>query len=173
MLVPASLYKDEIEKQFKAIQYTDKYLWYTGSIDNYDLEVKTEGDKFAFAIVEPFYNQYCKTDYFLLGYISFRVDWYCGMAYNFGLIRFEESKEATKVMASAIREVIRMVESFNLHRIDFRCISGNPAETKYDGIVALLINQGKYDVETPIFRDNIKDTHGKYHDTICYELIRR
>jgi hypothetical protein len=173
MLVPASLYKDEIEKQFKAIQYTDKYLWYTGSIDNYDLEVKTEGDKFAFAIVEPFFNQYCKTDYFLLGYVSFRVDWYCGMAYNFGLIRFEQSKKATKVMASAIREVIRMVESFNLHRIDFRCISGNPAETKYDGIVALLINQGKFDVETPIFRDNIKDTHGKYHDTICYELIRR
>lgn len=173
MLVPASLYKDEIEKQFKAIQYTDKYLWYTGSIENYDMEVKTEGDKFAFAIVEPFYNQYCKSDYFLLGYVSFRVDWYSGMAYNFGLIRFEESKKATKVMASAIREIIRMVESFNLHRIDFRCISGNPAETKYDGIVALLINQGKYDVETPIFRDNIKDTHGKYHDTICYELIRR
>lgn len=173
MLVPASLYKDEIEKQFKAIQYTDEYLWYTGSIDNYDLEVKTEGDKFAFAIVEPFFNQYCKTDYFLLGYVSFRVDWYCGMAYNFGLIRFEQSKKATKVMASAIREVMRMVDSFNLHRIDFRCVSGNPAETKYDGIVALLINQGKFDVETPIFRDNIKDTHGKYHDTICYELIRR
>lgn len=173
MLVPAACYKEEIEKQLKAIQYTDKYLWYTGSIDNYDMEVKTEGDKFAFAIVEPFYNQYCKTDYFLLGYVSFRVDWYCSMAYNFGLIRFEQSKKATKVMASAIREVIRMVDSFNLHRIDFRCVSGNPAETKYDGIVALLINQGKFDVETPIFRDNIKDTHGKYHDTICYELIRR
>ena len=171
MLVPAACYKEEIEKQFKAIQYTDKYLWYTGSIENYDLEVKTEGDMFAFAIVEP--NEYCKTDYFLLGYISFRVDWYCGMAYNFGLIRFEQSKKATKVMASAIREVIRMIESFNLHRIDFRCVSGNPAQTKYDEIVALLIKQGKYDVETPIFRDNIKDTHGKYHDTICYELIRR
>lgn len=173
MLVPAACYKEEIEKHFKAIQYTDKYLWYTGSIDNYDMEVKTEGDKFAFAIVEPFFNQYCKTDYFLLGYVSFRVDWYCGMAYNFGLIRFEQSKKATKIMASAILEVIRMVDSFNLHRIDFRCVSGNPAETKYDGIVALLINQGKFDVETPIFRDNIKDTHGKYHDTICYELIRR
>lgn len=173
MLVPASLYKDEIEKQFKAIQYTDKYLWYTGSIDNYDLEVKTEGDKFAFAIVEPFHNQYCKTDYFLLGYISFRVDWYCGMAYNFGLIRFEQSKKATKVMANAIREVIRMVDSFNLHRIDFRCVSGNPAEQKYDKIVDKILDKGVYDCYMPTFKDNIKDTHGKYHDTICYELIRR
>ena len=35
MLVPASMYKEEIEQQFKKIQYSDKYLWYTGSIDNY------------------------------------------------------------------------------------------------------------------------------------------
>ncbi len=171
MLVPAACYKEEIEKQFKAIQYTDKYLWYTGSIDNYDLEVKTEGDKFAFAIVEPFYNQYCKTDYFLLGYVSFRVDWYCGMAYNFGLIRFEQSKNATKVMASAIREVIRMIESFNLHRIDFRCISGNPAERGYEGILKLF--EDKYDIARGVFRDNMKDRYGKYHDTIMFELIKK
>ena len=171
MLVPASVYKEQIEKQFKAIQYTDKYFWYTGSIDNYDIEVKTEGDKFAFAIVEPFYNQYCKTDYFLLGYVSFRVDWYCGMAYNFGLIRFEQSKKSTKVMASAIREVIRMIESFNLHRIDFRCVSGNPAQRKYEKILVKLIEE--YSIVDLIFKDNIKDRQGKYHNTICYELIRR
>lgn len=184
MLVPAACYKEEIEKQFKAIQYTDKYLWYTGSIDNYDMEVKTEGDKFAFAIV------YQET---LIGYVSFRVDWYCSMAYNFSLIKFKDEiedkeeheyyygyetekpliRDTKPFIFSAIREIMRMIESFNLHRIDFRCVSGNPAETKYDGIVALLVNQGKFDVETPIFRDNIKDTHGKYHDTICYELIRR
>lgn len=173
MLVPAINYKEEIEKQFKAIQYTDKYLWYTGSIENYDMEVKTEGDKFAFAIVEPFYNQYCKTDYFLLGYVSFRVDWYCSMAYNFSLIRFEQSKKATKVMTSAIREVMRMVEGFNLHRIDFRCIQGNPAERGYWKILRQIDEKKKYRIRSLVFTDNIKDTHGKYHDTICYELIRR
>ncbi len=173
MLVPAIQYKDEIEKQFQRIQYTEKYLWYTGSIDNYDIEVKTEGDKFAFAIVEPFMSRYCKTEYFLLGYISFRVDWYCSMACNFSLIRFEDSPKATRIMASAIREVMRMIESFNLHRIDFRCVSGNPAEKKYDKIMRRIWKQGKYNIETPMFRDNIKDTHGNYHDMIVYELIRR
>lgn len=188
MLVPAIQYKDEIEKQFKAIQYSNKYLWYTGSIDNYDIEVKTEGDKFAFAIT---YQEE------LIGYISFRVDWYCSMAYNFSLIKFK-NKIADEVMneyyrgsgnvnlpiggfyidtkpfiASAVIEVMRMIESFNLHRIDFRCVSGNPAEEKYDKIIRRICKQGKYDVETPMFRDNIKDTHGNYHDTICYELIRR
>lgn len=169
MLVPASLYKEEIEKQFKAIQYTDKYLWYTGSLDNYDMEVKTECDKFAFAIV-------CQEH--LIGYISFRVDWYCSMAYNFSLIRFSDAfveigGAATITIARDIREVIRMIEGFNLHRIDFRCVSGNPAEQKYDKIVDRILDKGVYDCNMPTFKDNIKDTHGKYHDTICYELIRR
>lgn len=169
MLVPAIQYKDEIEKEFQRIQYTEKYLWYTGSIDNYDIEVKTEGDKFAFAIV-------CQEH--LIGYISFRVDWYCSMAYNFSLIRFSDAfveigGVATRTIANAIREVIRMIESFNLHRIDFRCVSGNPAEKKYESICWKIKDKGEYRTHYQIFHDNIKDRQGTYHDTIVYELIRR
>lgn len=169
MLVPAIQYKDEIEKQFQRIQYTEKYLWYTGSIDNYDIEVKTEGDKFSFAII-------CQEH--LIGYISFRVDWYCSMTYNFSLIRFSDAfveigGVATRTMARAIREVIRMIESFSLHRIDFRCVSGNPAERSYWRILRQIDMTQKYDIKSLIFTDNIRDYKGNYHDTICYELIRR
>lgn len=168
MLVPAIQYKDEIEKEFQRIQYSEKYLWYTGSIDNYDIEVKTEGDKFSFAIV-------CQEH--LIGYISFRVDWYCSMAYNFSLIRFSDAfveigGVATRTMASAIREVIRMIESFNLHRIDFRCVSGNPVWRKYEHLL-LWFHRRDWIGNMIVFRDNIKDRQGYYHDTICYELIRR
>jgi len=172
MLIPAIQYKEEIEKQFQRIQYSEKYLWYTGSIDNYDIEVKTEGDKFAFAIVES-----CQ----VIGYISFRVDWYCSMAYNFSLIKFlphyfdnptQEYKDSTKKMASAIREVIRMIESFNLHRIDFRCVSGNPVWRKYDHLL-VWFHRRDWISNMIVFRDNIRDRQGYYHDTICYELIRR
>lgn len=181
MLVPASTYKETIEYEFQKIQYSDKYLWYTGSIDNYDLEVKTEGDKFAFAIIEPMNEE-------LVGYISFRVDWYCSMAYNFSLIKFKDVyikgkqledgsweyiKISTRIMASAIREVLRMIESFNLHRIDFRCVSGNPAEKNYWRISQKIREQGKYDFNLIVFTDNIRDTQGKYHDTTVYEFIRR
>ena len=176
MLVPASIYKETIEYEFKKIQYTDKYLWYTGCIDNYDQEVKTEGDKFAFAIVDA---KKC-----LIGYISFRVDWYCSMAYNFSLIKFVDKERIltdrgivtynmTPLIASAIQKVIRMVESFNLHRIDFRCVSGNPAEKNYWRISQKIREQGKYDFNLIVFTDNIRDTHGKYHDTTVYEFIRR
>jgi hypothetical protein len=176
MLVPASMYKKEIEYEFKKIQYSEKYLWYTGSIDNYDIEVKTEGDKFAFAIIDA---KKC-----LIGYISFRVDWYCSMAYNFSLIKFVDKERIltdrgiqtynmSPIMASAILEVMRMIESFNLHRIDFRCVSGNPAEEKYDKIVDKILDKGVYDCYMPTFNDNIRDKQGNYHDTIVYELIRR
>lgn len=186
MLVPAIQYKETIDQEFQKIQYSEKYLWYTGSIDNYDIEVKTEGDKFAFAIV-------CQGH--LIGYISFRVDWYCSMAYNFSLIKFKDkiadeaeneymqgreninlpiggfTIDTRPIMASAIREVIRMIESFNLHRIDFRCVSGNPAEFKYDQILHCVTR--KYHPTKLRFTDNIKDKQGNYRDTICYELIRR
>ena len=173
MLVPAITYKEDIEKQFKAIQYSDKYLWYTGSIDNYDLEVKTEGDKFAFAIVES-----CQ----VIGYISFRVDWYCSMAYNFSLIKFlphyfdnptQEYKDSTPKMVSAIREVMRMIKRFNLHKIDFRCVDGNPAEKKYYKIIYNSAIDSEYYTRVIRMRDNIRDREGNYHDTLIYELIRR
>lgn len=169
MLVPAITYKEKIEQQFQKIQYSDKYLWYTGSIDNYDIEVKTEGDKFAFAII-------CQEH--LIGYISFRVDWYCSMAYNFGLIRFSDAfveigGVATRTMADAIREVIRMLRSFKLHRIDFRCIDGNPAEKKYYKIIYNSAIDQEYYTRVVRMVDNIKDVYGEYHDTLIYELIRR
>lgn len=175
MLVPAITYKEEIEREFKKIQYTDKYLWYTGSIDNYDIEVKTEGDKFAFAIVEPCINQYCEVWYDVIGYISFRVDWYASCAYNFGLIRFHDkgTKVSQRRITTAIREVILMIEFFKLHRIDFRCVSGNPAEKKYYKIMMKIVKQRRYKFDEMIFHDNIRDRQGDYHDTICYELIRR
>ena len=135
MLVPAITYKETIEQEFKKIQYSEKYLWYTGSIDNYDIEVKTEGDKFSFAIVDKSDELYGDI---VIGYISFRVDWYCSMAYNFSLIKFDITQNSpcsTLIMADAIREVIRMIESFNLHKIDFRCVEGNPAE--FNGIIRL------------------------------------
>jgi len=169
MIVPAITYKEEIEREFKKIHYTDKYLWYTGSIDNYDMEVKTEGDKYAFAIV-------CQEH--LIGYISFRVDWYCSMAYNFSLIRFSDAfveidGVATRTIANAIREVIQLIESFNLHRIDFRCVEGNPAEFKYWRIMEVVEKSKKWYWHGIKFTDNIRDYKGEYHDTICYELIRR
>lgn len=171
MICPAYMYKDEIEKRFAALAYTEKLMWYDGCIENFHHELTEEEDKFQLAIIES--GQ-------AIGYISFRVDWYGSMAYNFGLMSFmdiyfdnpsQEYKSTKPVIFTAVRKVMRMIESFNLHRIDWRCVSGNPAERGYCGILAMLTD--KYDIQTVHFRDNIRDRQGKYHDTIMYELIRK
>jgi hypothetical protein len=110
------------------------------------------------------------------------------MAYNFSLIKFKDVyvkdkqledgswkyiKISTRIMWNAIREVMRMVESFNLHRIDFRCVEGNPARKHYSRICRKVDEQGKYDFNLIVFTDNIRDKQGIYHYTIVYELIRR
>lgn len=172
MLVPASCYKEEIEKAFAKLAYTDKLMWYDGCIDNFRHELTDESDKYHFAIVE---------NGRLLGYVSFRVDWYCSMAYNFGLMSFVDTyaddndfygyKSTKPAIFKAIREVMRMVKSFDLHRIDWRCVSGNPAEKNYAGIASMLTRE--YHVRKVAFKDNMKDRHGNYHDTIMFELIKK
>ena len=172
MLVPAACYKEEIEKAYARLAYTEKLMWYDGCIDNFRHELTDESDKYHFAIVE---------NNTLLGYISFRVDWYCSMAYNFGLMSFIDEyaddndfygcKSTKPAIFKAIREVIRMVESFNLHRIDWRCVGGNPAERGYLGILKHF--EDKYDIARGVFRDNMKDRYGNYHDTIMFEMIKK
>jgi len=171
MLVPAMCYKEEIEKAYTSLAYSEKLLWFDGSIDNFRHEVTEEADKYSFAIVES--GQ-------VIGYISFRVDWYCSMAYNFGLMSFmdiyfdntsQEYKSTKPIVFKAIREVTRMIESFNLHRIDFRCVGGNPAEDGYIGILSHF--DDRYSIVRGVFRDNIRDRQGNYHDTIMFEMIKK
>lgn len=171
MIEPAILWKEELTKAFSRTLYTEKYLWYEGSIENYEREITEEADKFQFAIVES-----CQ----VIGFITFRVDWYCSCAYNFGLIKFldiyfdnktQEYKDSTPIMVNAIRAVIRMIQGFNLHRIDFRCVSGNPAEERYFKLLHLFSKD--YYARPVRFIDNIRDRQGNYHDTIMYELVRR
>ena len=171
MIVPAYPYKDQIEQGFARLAYTEKLLWYDGCIENFRHELPDGEDRYQFAIVES--GQ-------VIGFICFRVDWYCSQAFNFGLMSFmdsyfdnptQEYKDSKPVMFEAIRKVIRLVDSFNLHRIDFRCVSGNTAEKRYDGIVKLF--DMDYRIRKVAFKDNIRDRQGNYHDTIMYELIRR
>lgn len=162
MLEPAINYKEQIERAFARELYTSRLFWYDGCIDNYDHEIKTEGDKYSYAITQ---------DGKLIGYISYRVDWYASCAFNFGLIKFE--KGHTKVMSEAIREVINQIESYKLHRIDFRCVGGNPAKRGYSGIIRQIEKQNNYTVRSIDFIDNIKDREGNYHNTTMFELIRK
>lgn len=154
MLVPAILYKDEIEKEFKKLYYTKEMFLETGSLENWcpDIENSKEGWDNQFAIV--YYNE-------LIGYLSYTVDYYIDKAYNFALISFDKINPI--IGKDLYNELERLIKRH--HRIEWRMVGGNPVERHYDKFCKEH-NGNKY-----VFKDALKDRDGNYHDDILYEII--
>ena len=99
----------------------------------------------------------------LIGYISYRIDWYSSQAKNFGLMSFDRGnpligKELFSIMTN-------LIENLKLHRIEWYMVSDNPVQRAYDRFCE------KYNGRKSTLRDTFKDRLGVYHDTIIYEII--
>lgn len=157
MLKPAILYKKEIEEELKKYFYTDEMMFYQGYTVNKLIEVEESGDfgNFQYAVV----GSCCD----LIGYISYRVDYYSKCAYNFGAFSFVEGNPIFGKDLYGILE--SMIE--NMHKTTFTAISGNPAVRGYDKFL-----KKHNDIGTKhILKDDFKDTSGIYHDRYVYEFI--
>lgn len=159
MLVPATLYDKEIEEQFKNYFYTDDMLYWTGSVYSYTFEVNKSsandcGDQiFQYAVI----NNNTKE---LIGIICYNIDLYASCVYHFGIFSF---KRNSIIFAADLVRVLNSLLQY--HRIEWRCIAGNPAEKFYDSICK------KYSGRKLILKDCIKDLQGNYHDSYIYEII--
>lgn len=155
MLVPAILYKEEIIKGFQKYFYTNDMMYETGSMDNWSPDILDKPDEttFQFAIV---HNEK------LLGYLSYRVDWYVSRAYNFGLFSFDKGN----IMVG--KDVINKLEELvsTLHRVEWRAVGGNPACRGYDKFIQ------RHNGKKHILKDAIRDRNGNYRDDIIYEIIQ-
>ena len=80
MLVPAILYKDQIQKEFQKYYYTTDMMYETGCLDNWNPNISENPDEqtYQYAIIG--------NDSELIGFLAFRIDWYCSRVYNFGFI---------------------------------------------------------------------------------------
>ena len=156
MLVPAILYKEEITKEFCKIFYTEDMLLECGDLTNgYPTipDVQNAGD-FDFAIVDD-NNK-------LIGYLGYTIDYYSSRAYNFGLLSFDRGNMLIgKELFNKLEELVA-----TLHRVDWKMVSGNPAERSYDKFC------NKYNGNKHILKDYIKDSKGNYRDYIIYEIIK-
>lgn len=156
MLVPAILYKEEIQKEFQKYYYTTDMLYETGCLDNWipNIDEKPDEQTYQYAIVGK--------DSKLIGYLAFKIDWYCSCAYNFGLFSFDRGN--VLVGRDVFKKLDELINRF--HRVEWRAISGNPACRSYDKFVK------KYNGNKHILKDAIRDRDGNYHDDIIYEIIR-
>lgn len=156
MLVPAILYKAEIEEQMKKYIYTEDMTYYTGWLGFSQPTINTDGDGrcYQYAIVDGDK---------LIGYFSYLIDWYTSCANSFGLFSFDRGNRI--IGFDVYRELKKLINDYHLHRIEWRMIGGNPVERHYDKFC------NKYNGKKFVLTDAIRDRQGNYHDDVIYEII--
>ena len=156
MLVPAIIYKDEINKAFMKYCYTEDMIYYTGYLGSSVSVISDEcdGGLYQYAIID---NDK------LIGYFTYQIDWYSSCARSFGLFSFDRNNRS--VGLDIYRELKKVINDYHIHRIEWRMIGGNPVEKHYDKFC------NKYHGKKFVLTDAIKDRFGKYHDDIIYEII--
>ena len=154
MLVPAILYRDQIEREFQKLYYTKDMLFETGCLGQWAPEISDNPDdgRFDFAIVSN--NK-------LIGYLSYKVDYYVSKAYNFGLMSFDRGNP---VVGKDVFEKLEELVS-TMHRVEWRMVGGNPAERSYDKFCR------KHNGSKHVLKDSIKDATGNYRDDVIYEIV--
>lgn len=157
MLKPAILYKDEISKKFMDYFYSMDMFYETGGLDNWIPQISdnTEVGRFQWAIIDTKGN--------LIGYLDYYIDFYSSCMSRFGLISFDRGN--ILIGKSVFDEIIRCINDYKLHRVEWRMVGGNKAEKGYDAFIK------KYNGTKHILKDAVKDMYGKYHDDVIYEII--
>lgn len=156
MLVPAILYKNQIEKEFQKLYYTKDMFYYTGCLAQWYPNIKElpSDREFDYAIIN--------NDGKLIGYLSYRADYYCSKAYDFGLVSFDRGNP---IVGKDLYEKLEELVS-RFHRIEWRMIGGNKVEKHYDKFCKL------HNGQKHILKDSIRDQNGNYHDDIIYEIVK-
>jgi hypothetical protein len=121
MLVPAIIYKDEIEKEFAQYLYTEQYFYYIGRAHcNHLVRIDTNDGAYQYAIIDKDEN--------LIGYFEYTVDPCLDTVRGFGLFSFDKGNPIIG------RDVLKAMEELveNYHRIEWRMVAGNPVQRHYD-----------------------------------------
>ena len=169
MLVPAIVYKDEIEKQFAKRMYSDDMFYYQGYAHGHEMtEIKPQDNVYQWAIVGYNLKDYARN--FVIGYFAYRIDPATDNVYNFGLYSFDKGNaligyDVFKKMEELINEH---------HRIEWRCVGGNPALRGYKKFaMRIATKHPHWIVNMHQMRDVTKDNQGNYHDEYIFEIVRR
>lgn len=156
MLVPAILYKTEIEKNFLKEIYTKNFFYYSGRAgDVTPPEIRLKENLYQYAILNN------KEKLKLIGYFSYYIDRELDCVYNFGLYSFDKGNYL--IGKNVFEEMEDLTTKF--HRIEWRLVGGNPAKKSYDRFCM------KHNGNIITLHDALKDPEGNYCNEYIYEII--
>lgn len=164
MLVPAIAYSAELNKKFNLMRYSDEAICFNGCIEFGGLQISDEPSegKFQYAILD-------KGE--VVGYMGYYVDFYCSGMWGIGLVSFDD--KPNRAIASAVLHILKKIQEYNLHRVEFRAIEGNHANFNYENFIKLANKSGEFYAREIKLLDTFKDRQGNYRDSYIYEFIRR
>lgn len=159
MLDNAFKYEDQIRAKLLDVWYDPKYQYYFCGAYHEIFSLPQNGDWHC--------RQFVSVDKEgeLRGFISYRIDHDCNMAFDFGAISFGNGKFGFGYdLARCIDDIF---VKFNMNKMEFCVICGNPIEASYDKIIKKI--GGRI---LCIRRDRAKDMAGNLHDDKLYEVMR-
>ena len=161
MLDSAFKYEEQLRMQLLDTWYDEKYMYYHCSQyhELYQSPSPNDGDWNGRRFVS------LDKDGNLLGLITYSIDREYEIVSNFGAINFTENKVVFG------RDLIQVIDDifckFNIRKIEFFVIKGNPIERSYDRLIA---QYGGKIIGTR--RQHCKLMDGNYYDDKLYELFR-
>lgn len=159
MLVPAILYKNDIEEKLRMRYYTDEYFYYVGGIGADVPEIvpiDSEGTEYQYA---------CLVDDRIEGYFSFKINWNSRMMYYLSIYGFG-SKRYTFIK-EVLSMILMVIHEWKVHRVEWCCVEGNKSKPMYDRFIKKIGGMPNILYK----RDVLKDRTGKYHGIYIYEVI--
>jgi YHS domain-containing protein len=157
LLDNARKYATEVKSKFTDVWYNDKYKYYFCNWHNeHDMD-DNDWTNMYFVSTDKSGN--------VLGYISYSIDRSANYAHKFGAINFSDDKITFgKDLCQVIDDIFC---KFNLQRMEFDVICGNPIEKTYDKMVA------KYGGRVIGIRKRVATLmDNRLYDSKSYEILR-
>ena len=159
MLVPAILYKRDIEERIQMRYYTDELFYFLGgpgATTPNIVDVDDAGTNYQYA---------CIIDDTVEGYFGFSYNpetkcIHSITAYRFGNHKFAFARDVVSML-------LRVLNTWDVHKVEWCCIEGNKAKPMYDKFMKKL--GGSQNIL--YHRDVVKDKYGTYHGCYYYEVI--
>ena len=157
MLDNARKYTAEVKAKFMDVWYDEKYKYYFCDWHNAHEMDDNDWTHMYFVSMDKDGN--------VLGYISYSIERVSGYAHRFGVINFSDDKIT---FGMDLRQVIDDIFcKFNLQRMEFDVVCGNPVEKSYDKMVA---KHGGRVIGVKRRATTLMDN--KLYDSKSYEILR-
>lgn len=157
MIMPAQLYKEELNLLYLNTWYDEKYKYYRYWIGTEELNIPNDNyNSHHFAIIE---NDE------IIGYIKYNVNYITKCVNGFGIISFKPNKTFGKDLLQIIDDIFN---KYNMNKIEFHCANGNPIKKHYYKFIEKFGGR-----VVGVLKESVTLEDNTIDDEIIFELFKR